>query len=397
MDQVPSVEIAVLGEINVRVGGEVVALAGRPAAVLLLLALAGRPVPRRDLWESLKQGKGIKEQTVEKHASDLKTKFGVPVESLRSGGRLCYRLDPARCRVDAIRFVEGVQGLRDTGPGRIDELMGLWRADPREIHPGVAAHWWRPLIEARDTLVRHVLAMDPAARAALDRLGAFTACFPHDPIVDRIRPGGRKRLLIVDDDVEVGRDIHRLLRPYYDCTLLTGEDVLEQWERMIDDPRLHTFDGALIDLHLTGTLNDRRGYVIAAHLRDFTDVPAALVTANATDVSHRRQQATMEEYRLVDIVPKTNPAWHEGVREAARLLTDEDETARRKRLEVFLASAWREVRRRRESLPDGSVGAGRLAGAGAKYQEADHEVRYGAFDVAERLVRRFRHEWRMHP
>ncbi|WP_326645145.1 hypothetical protein OG884_12270 [Streptosporangium sp. NBC_01755] len=395
MNEHAPIEIAVLGEINIRMGEKTTPLTRQPAAVLLLLALAGGPVSRRELWQSVKGDRGIQEKTIEKHVSDLKTKHHVPIASARPHGMAGYRLDLERCVVDAVRFIKGAERLDGAGPGHLDELMGLWRADPHELYPGLEERWWRPLIEARDRIVWHVHRMDPDERAALARLGAFTACFPHERAIDRIRPGDRKRLLIVDDDVVVSQDIHRLLKPYYVCKVLTGEDVLEQWERLIDDPELDTFHGALIDLHLTGSLNDQRGYGIVEHLRDFTDIPAALVTANAMDVSHRHQQTTMEEYRLVDIVPKTNPAWHNGVREAARLLVDEGEEFKLKRLEIFLASAWREVRRRRESLPSGSVEARRLAGSVREYETADRAVRYGSFEEAERLVKSFRRTWRM--
>src|ERR1022692_3882980 len=109
-----------------------ISLPPRGADVLVALALAG-PAGRsgrwlrQNLWSNLPGGHlGVVATTI----GDLRGR-GVDIPKPGDGAPYVLECDPAA--VDSWRFVTGVRDLgADPAPREIDELLGLWTANPRD-------------------------------------------------------------------------------------------------------------------------------------------------------------------------------------------------------------------------------------------------------------------------
>jgi len=298
-----------------------------------------------------------------------------------------YALEAGRCEIDAREFACGVS----TGLA-IDELLHLWRGavDPALL----ATNAWAAVRNARSELILRIAALPAAEQAALSELARFTALFPGDREVDLIRPhgpGSRPRLLVVEDDLAMMTEIQERLDANYRTTPIAS---IEEWRTFKKDPQnLEWIDGALVDLHLTSSLNDRRGIEIVKYLRDQTGIPAVLFTANGLERSGVRHQRRMAEYRLVDIVDKRTDDWWDALDAACRLLTGSGEPERRWRLETWLETAHLGLQRETDGAPPGSVTARRRQQGDRDYLRVLGLVRLDDIDVAEREVDRFCRTW----
>jgi hypothetical protein len=228
--------------------------------------------------------------------------------------------------------------------------------------------------------------------AGLER---FTSLFPGDPEIDLIRVGGadgRPRLLVVDDDPDVNMEICERLKPYYECVPITD---IKDWRRGFRDNRANLADiqGALVDLHLTQTLADSQGLEIVVFLRDHTELPVALVTANPPDRNAYGSDKNRKEFRLVDIVDKTQGDWWRALERAANLLVGKGEEESRHRLETYLEHAYRARQRADANASPGSVAANRSAMCRKEYGDVLRAVRVEPLDKAERQLATFRTRW----
>jgi CheY-like chemotaxis protein len=377
----------VLGDLAVHARGENLdpPLTSSLAETLIILAVYGRPVKTAELRNALDWHPN--DGSLQQYISKIK-KRGLPIVSSGSRGHMEYALDMACCRVDAQEFIRGV------GAGLpIDTLLGLWRG---AVEPAVLkATPWATVRRARDALIQRIAALAEPDQTALTELARFADLFPGDKDVDQIRPhgpGSRPRLLLVEDEPEMMKEIRGRLEPYYRFTPITTLD--DWWDFLKQPENLERIDGALVDLHLTGSLNDKRGIEIVKYLRDHTGIPAALFTANGMERSGYQHQRRMAEFRLVDIVDKKNDDWWEALESASQLLTGTGVQERRRRLETWLETAYLKLKRETEGAPPGSVPAGRRSRCDQDYGRVLTLVKVGDIEAAEREVDRFCRSWR---
>jgi CheY-like chemotaxis protein len=384
------VEVLVLGDlaVHVRGGNLEPALTRSLAETLVILAVYGRPVKTAELRNALDWHPN--DGSLQQYISKIK-KQGLPIVSSGSRGHMEYALDMGHCRVDAQEFIRGV------GEGRpIDGLLALWRS---AVEPAVLKTMpWAAVKRARAELIQRIAALAEPEQTALTELARFADLFLGDKDVDQIRPygpGSRPRLLLVEDEPEMMKEIRSRLEPYYRITPITTLD--DWWDFLRQPENLERIDGALVDLHLTSSLNDKRGIEIVKHLRDHTGIPAALFTANGMERSGYQHQRRMAEFRLVDIVDKKNDDWWEALETASRLLTGTGVPERRHRLETWLETAYLKLKRETEGAPPGSVAAGRRRRCDDDYGQVLPLVRVGDIEVAEREVDRFCKSWPTSP
>jgi DNA-binding SARP family transcriptional activator len=152
-------EFRLLGEVEVRHGGQVEVLTGRLRRVLLgvLLARAGRSVPvdalTDALWGDQRDPRAL--QKLQLHVHRLRAVLGEP--DRLSFGAAGYRLRARQEEVDAERFVVLVKAgtaMAEREPqraiGSLRAAMALWRSDPfAGVEVPVLTDWARRLAEHR--------------------------------------------------------------------------------------------------------------------------------------------------------------------------------------------------------------------------------------------------------
>lgn len=377
------VEVFILGELIVRENGAIApGLSRALAETLTLLAAYGRPMTAEKLSKahSHRPTKGAFEQ----HITRLNRRFDALVVSGGSRGSTTYQLDPARCRVDAMEFVQGVDAGRD-----VDDLLRLWRANP-EVD--LASPPWAAVKEARTRLIKRIADLSEEEHAALAELARFEALFPDDQELDRIRPSGphsKHWLLVAEDNPAMMEEICGRLEKKYNIKQISD---IRQWRdfRKVAS-QLDKMHGALIDLSLTPSGRDKDGLEIARDLQD-TEIPVALVTANRMESTEFLREDRKAEYRLVDIVDKTDPNWFNALRITAALLTGDGLEQRRWRMQTWLKAAHRNFRRQASD-------SGSLAYKGRKewdeiYAKALGLSVVGDVDEAAEAVSRYCRTWR---
>lgn len=193
------------------------------------------------------------------------------------------------------------------------------------------------------------------------------------------RPTGRK-LLIVED--MIGDTVVTVLEAAgYACTLIKS---LGAW-RELRDQGLGEYGGALVDLHLTPSLNDALGMIIISYLRDATQIPAALM-ANLYS-SHSRTQKVLAEYRLVDLIVKDDQdRWFQDLRATARLLVGTDEESRRHRLSTWIEATVYKVTREAMDPEGDDLAHHQLRACLRAANQARDAIRSGSLDEAQRQV-----------
>ena len=370
-------EILILGDFIVRRDGvEITGVTKVLKDTLTRLAVAGGPVRKQDLGAH-------SDDAAEKAISRLKLGKGLPIERTGQRGSTAYFLGQERCTVNALDFAHGV----DVGAD-IDGLLRLWRgAVPADV---LNSRPWKTVKDARARLIERIAGLPLEERTALTELARFTELFPNDSEVDAIRLRGKRhrpRLLVIDDSAQVLEEIRARLKTSYDITTLPG---VEEWRDFRDAPaKLDLIDGVLIDLRLTADGDDKRGIEIARHLRDHTDIPAALMTANSTERSETRHAELREEFRLVDIVNKQGKDWSEELERTAELLVGDGVEERQNRMQTWLKTAYRKVKRdTRNAAPNTTAFRSRQACYKA-YLAALSLVEEGDLDAAQLEVDRF--------
>jgi CheY-like chemotaxis protein len=370
-------EILILGDFIVRRDGvEITGVTPVLQDTLTRLAVAGGPVRKQDLAAH-------SDDAAEKAISRLKTRNGLPIGKTGQRGSTAYFLDQERCTVDALDFAHGVDGGAD-----IDGLLQLWRgAVPADV---LNSRPWKTVRDARSRLIDRIAGLPLEERTALTELARFTDLFPYDPEVDAIRLRGKRhrpRLLVIDDSPQVLEEIHAKLKTSYDISTLPG---LDEWRKFRDTPaKLDLIDGVLIDLRLTADGNDQRGIEIARYLRDHTDIPAALMTANSTERSETRHAELREEFRLVDIVNKQGKDWSEELERTAELLVGDGVEERQNRMHTWLRTAYRKVKREtRNAAPTSTAFRSRQA-CHKQFLAVLSLVEEGDLDAAQLAVDRF--------
>jgi len=175
------VRILLLGPLEVRAGGRVVALPGRRVrALLAVLALsAGRPVATEVLADRI-WGEELPANvrgSLQTAVMRLRRELGASTVERSPGG---YLLRVDRDAVDALRFERLVESAGDArGPGpagqrdRLAEALALWRGDPfdESLSEWLSSHERQRLIELQLSTLERV--------ADLDATGAWTAELSH--------------------------------------------------------------------------------------------------------------------------------------------------------------------------------------------------------------------------
>jgi hypothetical protein len=376
------VEVLILGELIVRTNGAVApGLSPALAETLTLLAAYGRPMTAEKLGKvhSLRPSKGAFEQYITR----LNKRFDALIVSGGSRGSTTYQLDPVRCHVDATEFVQGVDAGRD-----VDDLLRLWRANP-EVD--LASPPWAAVKEARTRLIKRIADLPEEEYAALAELARFEALFHDDQELDKIRPSGphsKHWLLVVEDNPEMMEEICGRLEKKYNIKQIRD---IRQWRdfRKVTS-QLDKIHGALIDLSLTPSGRDNDGLEIARDLQD-TEIPVALVTANRMESTEFLREDRMAEYRLVDIVDKTDPNWFNALRITAALLVGDGVVERRRRMQTWLKAAYRNFRR--EASDPGSLAFARRREWDDVYAKALGLAAVGDVDEAAEAVGRFCRTW----
>jgi CheY-like chemotaxis protein len=380
------IELTLLGRFRATRGGESLELTPHPAAVLITIALAGE-ISVEQICAHMDNAQGqsnvTKPGTIHKHKSNVEA-AGFKIGDRPDGKRTRYFLDRELYAIDAERFTDGVRCLPETvGPGEMDALLALWNGDPRQNHRYVDPVLWNPVYQARDALIGRIGRLDPSRRGELSQLPRFAGLYPADPAVAPVRPAGdrsaRKRLLIVED--KVGDSIvSELEEEGYECELVTTWD---QWKKL-RDTGLPAYDGAIVDLHLKGR-DDARGERVVAYLRDHTQIPAAVVTSNAERISLREKRQWQAAYRIVDLVEKNEgDLYLRQLVGTARLLTGDDDSSRRERLQIWVDHALREAEREAEA--GGELARERLRRCQQAALDAERAIRLGSVEEAQREV-----------
>jgi CheY-like chemotaxis protein len=390
--------IRVLGDLAVeRDGTPLNPPAGLTGAVLVVLALRLRyGVREQDVMAWLRDGAGrpaiASEAALAQHFSSLR-RAGLPVPK-RAKGRP-YTLDRQAVRVDAEEFVSGVRKLRDLpgppGPAELASLIGLWHGDPRVCHPQVDPDRWNGVFACRDRLLEVLGSTDPEVLRRLDGLEGFLDFFPGDrlcaPVRERLRAGERRRILVVEDQIA---DLIENALEGHGFSCLTVRSLDEWWKLQRDrEAEVRQLAGALVDLHLTPGLDDRRGLEVVAWLARHTEVPASLMTmAPPTGDLYDSTLVQRARYRLVGIIHKGTPQVDlTAIRTAAEALVSQDPKYRRRRAETWLE--WAALRAD-EKLDTG--GSGRNAALQRCRQAADRVrsiLRNDTVEEAERQMRAF--------
>ncbi|MBT2234422.1 hypothetical protein [Nonomuraea sp. NEAU-A123] len=322
----PMAFIDILGKARMRSpANDVVEVSPAPAAVLVRLLLAdGRPVPGELLRDVLTGGGS--DQAVQTHMSYLRRQlraWTVPIPGQERQTRT-YQFLLDGVQVDAFLFRDAADQLGERPqPKEIDQLLELWRGDPRTVHPTVPERLWRSVFQARDRL------LDAVGRLALSQpppsgWSRFADLFPGDRKVaqtdqllaaDEPRSAtAEQRLLIVED--RIGPYLCDRLAPYA-CTLIKSSRC---WQRFLQTTSgALDFNAALVDLHLNDDNDDYGGLDVLAYLRDHAPhVPAALLTAY---MKPGIVEDLKEEYRIALIVHKDPSGSLADVRSAvSRLL-----------------------------------------------------------------------------
>ncbi|MBE1874515.1 AfsR/SARP family transcriptional regulator, partial [Myceligenerans pegani] len=165
------VAIRLLGPLEVDAGAGPVELAGRPLALLAILALApGEPVSVEALADRLWDPEDLPARpraTLQTYVARLRGALGADtVETVRAG----YRLAPSRVAVDAARFAElATRDVEASVAARRRDLsaaLALWRGEP--FHD--AASGWLATEARRRLTAQYLTALEAAAD--LDRLAA---------------------------------------------------------------------------------------------------------------------------------------------------------------------------------------------------------------------------------
>jgi CheY-like chemotaxis protein len=242
---------------------------------------------------------------------------------------------------------------------------------------------WSRAFAARRSLLELITALPPGQRSQVANLAAFGVLFPGDPEVAGIRlaaqAAARNRLLIVEDE-DIGDTLVDILEQEgYEC------DLIRSWRawKTLKETGLSGYDGAFVDLHLLGR-EDAMGLHIVEHLRDYTDIPCAVVTTNPMHTRSYERQKVMAQYRLVDLVDKRE-GWLRELPATARLLVGTDDESRRHRLTTWVRAAEYRVRRETEEDGNGSVARARLAECLKAVQRAENAIKSSPISEAQRL------------
>jgi len=299
----PAPRLNILGSVEfITPAGEKKDLSGKNAALICKLALSRDPVPARLLSRLLWE---VDDKTSLQTAVTALRRIEVPVNWSND----CYSLDLDPAHIDACLFRDRAPQARE--PAEINELLGLWRQDPRWLHiPDLDKTVWNETIRARDKLLRTISELPPGLRESIGELDRFVDLFPFDEEVRRIRetwqPAPPKpRLLIVDD--RIGHALATLL-PDYDCKVVAS---YEEWKVLTAEGRRLNFDAALIDFHLTEMGDDQLGGFVLAHLQDNYNIPTVLMSV---DPPTGWLPEVQERYGVVGIYHKEGPDKFDGLR-----------------------------------------------------------------------------------
>lgn len=253
--------------------------------------------------------------------SRLRTHLPIPE---RAAVQEWFTLDLPRCEVDALDFIDNAPVAES--PEELDRLLDLWRADPMEIHGVRSRTTWDRLEEALCSFLTRVSNLDAASRAKLTRLEAFYERLPHwrPTVVER------RQILIVDDRPNIGTELTHLLAGF-DCVVAR---TLEGAMRILSDQG-HAFSAAIVDLHLTGDL-DESGFGVLAHIQaNFPDLPRILLTRTPPKGSIIELK---EKFGLFDVVMKAGESSPMTIRSSVEEMLGASASARIRLLHAALDS-----------------------------------------------------------
>lgn len=270
------IEILILGPTLVRrPGRDIERVGGRPGSLLAYLVLQPQRAAHADilvaaLWLEGDGGRDLLQQVVRRARVSLRLKEEedpIPIQE-----REVYRLAPSLpVRTDLQDFRDGLDELpADPGPQDLLPLLRLWRGDPRTAHAEMSPDHWSSPLASLGNLITLIERLGPEAKVEVrDEARRLALQLGTDTLAERLEAAvvppppapPRQRLLVVDD--QVADAYAKVLRPSYDCVILTSE---ADWFAFAagGDRR---FDGALVDLHLDPVIADFLGSVICKQLR----------------------------------------------------------------------------------------------------------------------------------
>ncbi|WP_431958861.1 hypothetical protein [Actinacidiphila sp. bgisy160] len=274
--------------------------------LLRLVFAKGRPIKAESLKGMLPRSRedNSVEQAV-RQARAVLQRHGVTLPKQNGGS---YRLEQGTVRLDALEFPDQVEALpADPEAEQVSALLRLWRGDPRSLHALDKRHW-SEAYRARDRLIGEVERLFHEG-VEVDGWLDFAGNFPSDPEIMRVDaldparvPVRRRRLLIVEDNEIMGPELVRLFEEKgYEARLVTSTAGYHS------EIRQNTFDGALVDRHLTPDNDDSDGFLVLDDLR-VRGVPRVLLTAFLPpgNIKERIKELT-EEYGLSGICFKDDP------------------------------------------------------------------------------------------
>lgn len=376
--------VRMLGELQVFTeDGEPVALPGDRVMQRLLVALAlraGQPRRMDELISAVWSGtsainRGSK--SLEAPISRLRAKAGMPIP-LRRATANSYRLDLPRGRVDALDFLDTVRADQ-LDAAEIARLLGLWRGDPRAIFDDMPGAEWAALSRGLDRFAGHIR-MLPVFE--LRQLGAaledFADLFPDLALEAALptvaAPSHQRRLLIVENDVNVAKMLASILYDYQTTIAVTLAEAMQIVTEQLDE-----LDGALVDLHLTERL-DSAGLEVLSYIRDRRpELPRMLITASPPAGS---QEQMRRVYGIIDTLVKGADGYSAGgVRDVVGQMFNEAPESARRRSVARLESHASRVRRQ---LTQRTIAANRGIRAGERTSYRELERCTGALEQFER-------------
>lgn len=217
--------------------------------------------------------------------------------------RANYVLDLPRSAIDALAFMDGVQSLPEPAPAdRLDELLGMWDDNPWEASR-LPDRCWREVRAARDVLVGKVRGLTNIELANLSSWNRFCDIFHaespqwrDEPLPGVAKP---KRVLVVDD--LIAKSLAEALNGEFECDPVTS---LEHWNDMLRKGHPLDYDCALVDLHLTSGMVDKRGELILQDLQRLRpDMPTALMSA---ELPFEDLESLKRKLGVRNVIPKHN-------------------------------------------------------------------------------------------
>jgi len=207
----------------------------------------------------------------------------------------------------------------------------------------------------------------------------------------RPEPGYARKQILVIDDTSSRLIVEELAKvAEHDYVELTS---MKDWVEFRDRQKLVSVDGALVDLHLQAGESDSEGQTILTHLRDHTDIPAAMLSIDPPPVTG---DSFRNEFRLITVAFKGRTGVEHLSKIAKEVLPElvgDEEEFQRHRMIRFLDSVDF-LSRRRLSHPRFVAQHGRgLADLRRDYRKTKDAIEDRPLPRAKMALKEFQKRW----